>query len=164
MGARVPEGVTVGFANSSLPITMQDVLDSIIRTAVEPRKVNTSRAPDGHEYHTYEPGLLEPLVRAVAQEVRDSAELRNAFIAAITEQIPVTANMVAQQLTATIVHTRTESFGRQVVEIAKWAEPAIKEAFAEALKEPVATYVRERFGQGVEVDEITINVTMRSTT
>lgn len=146
-----------------IPLTVQDVIDSVVRVAVEPRKICTNRAPDGTEYYTYEPGLLEPIAKAVAQELRDDPLLRQSFIDALVKQMPVTANKVAQVLSEAFVYERAEAYGRKTVDIAKWAEPAVKEAFAEALKPSVAQYVRTRFGDSVEVREITINVTLEAT-
>ena len=119
-------------------ITSNDILDSLMRVALRP-EIRTATDMSGNTMSFQEPSVMQPIVQAICEQIRNEPELKASIVAQIIHLIPDMVPALQKKLLSYIVEEHTVSGGygsgsHTKAVIAKWAEPEIQLALAEALR------------------------------
>lgn len=137
-------------------ITTNDILDSLMRVALQPELLTT---PNGS---FSSPSIMSPIVSAITSQIQNDPELKASIVAQVVKLIPDMVPMLQQRLLNYVVeeHKSTSynsSFTRAV--IAKWAEEPIQAALAEALRSKIEERLPE-MEQPLENYDVNITVNL----
>lgn len=150
-------------------ITTEDILDSLMRVALDPPVTSVTDA-NGNSYLHSEPSMMQPIVNAIVQRINNDAELKDAIVAQVVATIPNMIPAIHQRILGYVVeeHVNKPSYGGgptyTKAVIAKWAEEPIQAALLEALRSRVMEHVDTDLPLEAYDVNITVNLVPKGTT
>jgi len=126
-------------------ITNEDILDSLMRVALRP-EIRTTTDGHGNVISFQEPSVMQPIVQAICEQIRNEPELKESIVAQIINLIPDMVPALQRKLLSYVVeeHEIKNSYGgggHKKAVIANWAEPQIQLALAEALRSKITEQI-----------------------
>jgi hypothetical protein len=145
---------------SHMPITNEELLDSLMRAALRPTVVIVGTNPDGSPMLAPGDSPLASMVGSIVYEMsKTNSPVRDRLVEAVHARVEEIAQSVASRMPdSIIVKKQMSSYPPEYRNVpVEWMQAAICDALAEALRPKIADYVAERFPV-LDLDDMRVSI------